>query len=81
MVGAAPDAGGDLRFAPHGRWVLLGLLLAVTQFAPTTKDLAERPLDFRSGLLYGAMFFIAVLLMRETVLGGSRVTEFIYFQF
>ncbi|MCK4871556.1 MAG: MBOAT family protein [Phycisphaerales bacterium] len=73
----------DLSLIPGGWWQagLLGALVVFVNFAPTTRSWTEgRTLRTRHAVLLGALFFLCLLLMRDTHL-AKRTSEFIYFQF
>eukprot|EP00913_Durusdinium_trenchii_P005997 g5609.t1 len=81
MVGAGAQS-APLPAPSPWQWALLAALLALTQLAPTTTTfLTRRAHGFLTGLAVGALFCIAMLLLKDVYLSNTRVTEFIYFQF
>jgi alginate O-acetyltransferase complex protein AlgI len=61
--------------------VVLGLLVAFVNLAPTTKQWVEgRTLNARRAIIVATVLFIALLCMRTSLL-THRPSEFLYFQF
>ena len=79
-----PPAGADT--SPQGpsvstQWVVLAALLLFVNIAPTTKQWVEsRELNVWRAVGLGTLFFLALILMRTSVLTNTP-SPFIYFQF
>ena len=74
--------GGGLGDAAHStQWVVLAALLVFVNVVPTTKHWIEtRALNAWRALALGTLFFLALLLMRNSLLTRTP-SPFIYFQF
>ena len=77
-------AGGAVKAAgasAETQWIVLAALLAFVNVAPTTKDWVEsRELNAWRAVLLGTLFFLALILMRTSLLTNTP-SPFIYFQF
>lgn len=85
MLRAMANLGGSgatERAPGRAAWGVVLAFLVITQVAPTTTEfLTRQRRGWVVGLTVGAVFVVALLFLKDTLLGGARTTEFIYFQF